>query len=137
MPTYEYECTKCDRVFDVFQPITAKVKRWIETDCKQCKNRAPVRRRIGTGAGLIFKGSGFYQTDYRSESYKAGQKAEQEAKKDKSDKSGNGDKGDKKKTDGKSSGRDKPSGRDKTTGGDKTTGQSTPGPASKSDKAAS
>ena len=67
MPTYEYECTKCGRVFEVFQSITERPKRWIKTDCKNCENRAPVTRRIGAGAGIIFKGSGFYQTDYRSE----------------------------------------------------------------------
>ena len=79
MPTYEYQCTKCGRVFEVFQSIKAKPKRTIATDCQQCDNRAPVRRLIGCGAGVIFKGSGFYETDYRSESYKAGEKAAKEA----------------------------------------------------------
>ena len=64
MPTYEYECKKCDRVFDVFQSITAAPLR----QCPQCKGK--VRRLIGRGSGIIFKGSGFYQTDYRSEHYK-------------------------------------------------------------------
>jgi putative FmdB family regulatory protein len=64
MPTYEYECRKCGRVFDRFQKISdPPLKR-----CPEC--RGVVKRRIGTGAGLLFKGSGFYITDYRSESYK-------------------------------------------------------------------
>ncbi|MFA7157767.1 MAG: FmdB family zinc ribbon protein [Kiritimatiellia bacterium] len=64
MPTYEYECKKCDRVFEVFQSITAAPLR----QCPKCKGK--VRRLIGRGSGIIFKGSGFYQTDYRSEHYK-------------------------------------------------------------------
>jgi len=63
MPTYEYECKKC-RIFDVFQSITAKPLQ----KCPQCGGK--VRRLIGRGAGIIFKGSGFYQTDYRSDHYK-------------------------------------------------------------------
>jgi putative FmdB family regulatory protein len=76
MPTYEYECTQCGKVFELFQSITEKAKRTIETSCAECKNKAPVVRRIGPGAGVIFKGSGFYQTDYRSESYKKAAQAE-------------------------------------------------------------
>ena len=64
MPTYEYECAGCRKVFDVFQTIKAKpLKR-----CPACQGK--VRRLIGKGAGIIFKGNGFYQTDYRSEHYK-------------------------------------------------------------------
>ena len=67
MPTYEYECEACSHTFEEFQSITAKAIR----KCPQCgKNK--LRRLIGAGGGLIFKGSGFYQTDYRSESYKKG-----------------------------------------------------------------
>ena len=80
MPTYEYQCTKCGKVFEVFHSITAKPKRWIDTDCEKCSNRAPVRRLIGTGAGIIFKGSGFYETDYRSDGYKSAAKAEKDAR---------------------------------------------------------
>lgn len=87
MPTYEYECTKCGKILEEFQSMSAKPKRFLATDCKECKNRAPVRRMIGAGAGVIFKGSGFYQTDYRSESYKKGEKAEKEAAKPKDSKS--------------------------------------------------
>ncbi len=67
MPTYEYECTKCDHVFERFQSMTDEpVKR-----CPEC--RCKVRRLFGTGAGIIFKGSGFYETDYRSKSYRDGE----------------------------------------------------------------
>jgi putative FmdB family regulatory protein len=58
MPTYDYECKKCG-VFEVFQPMTAKVL----SKCPTCKGS--VKRRIGSGAGIIFKGSGFYCTDYK------------------------------------------------------------------------
>lgn len=73
MPTYEYECKKCDRVFDVFQSITAAPLR----KCPQCGGK--VRRLIGRGAGFIFKGSGFYQTDYRSDHYRKQAAAEKKA----------------------------------------------------------
>ncbi len=63
MPTYEYECQRCRKVFEVFQSISAgPLKR-----CPDC--RGGVRRLIGRGAGVLFKGSGFYQTDYRSSHY--------------------------------------------------------------------
>ena len=68
MPTYEYECKTCGTTFDLFQPITADpIKRHM---CEKCKKVRPVRRLLGTGGALIFKGSGFYTTDYRGESYK-------------------------------------------------------------------
>jgi putative FmdB family regulatory protein len=63
VPTYEYECLKCGHHFERFQSMTEEpVKR-----CEECKGK--VRRLLGTGAGILFKGSGFYQTDYRSSSY--------------------------------------------------------------------
>jgi len=65
MPTYDYECDACGEKFEKFQSITAPSIR----KCPSCGKLA-VRRLIGTGAGVIFKGSGFYQTDYRSESYR-------------------------------------------------------------------
>ncbi len=79
MPTYEYRCSECGHEFEEFQSITAKPIR----KCPACgKNK--VNRLIGRGAGLIFKGSGFYQTDYRSEGYQKAAKAESEAVKPKS-----------------------------------------------------
>lgn len=71
MPTYEYECSNCGHKFEKFQSIkAAPIKK-----CPAC-GKNTVQRLIGTGAGLIFKGSGFYITDYRSESYKEKAKAE-------------------------------------------------------------
>ncbi len=76
MPTYEYKCAKCDTVFEHFQSIKApKLKKCIEDGCN-----GKVTRLMGTGAGIIFKGGGFYETDYRSESYKSGEKKATEAK---------------------------------------------------------
>ena len=65
MPTYDYECKACGHEFEKFQPITASAIR----KCPEC-SKLKVKRLIGAGAGIIFKGSGFYQTDYRSENYK-------------------------------------------------------------------
>ncbi len=62
MPTYDYECTKCGHTFEVLQKMTDKPK----TACPQCKGK--LRRLIGAGAGIIFKGSGFYETDYKRKS---------------------------------------------------------------------
>jgi putative FmdB family regulatory protein len=72
MPTYEYSCAKCDQTFEAFQSMLDKPFR----ECPKELCRLPrwghgkVKRLLGTGAGLIFKGSGFYSTDYRSSSYK-------------------------------------------------------------------
>ena len=71
MPTYEYECKACGKTFEVFQKMSDDPLK----TCICCKKK-PVRRKIGTGAGIIFKGSGFYCTDYRKDSYKSAQKAE-------------------------------------------------------------
>ena len=79
MPTYDYECPKCSHTFEEFQSITAEPL----TKCPQKGCRGRVKRLIGTGGGLLFKGTGFYITDYRSDSYKQGEKA---AKKDSSPK---------------------------------------------------
>jgi putative FmdB family regulatory protein len=71
MPTYEYECGACGLVFEHFQSMTeAPIRK-----CPKCR-KLKVKRLIGTGAGLIFKGSGFYITDYRSDSYKQGKKSD-------------------------------------------------------------
>jgi putative FmdB family regulatory protein len=68
MPTYEYKCKKCNNIFEKLQSIKAKS---IEK-CPKCSG--VVERIIGIGGGVLFKGSGFYQTDYRSKSYKEGKK---------------------------------------------------------------
>ena len=65
MPTYDYACEGCGHRFEVFHSIVAAPIR----KCPRCK-KLKVKRMIGTGAGIIFRGSGFYQTDYRSDSYK-------------------------------------------------------------------
>ena len=74
MPTYEYRCDECDHEWEEFQSITAKPTKKCP-DCK--KNKA--KRIISAGGGILFKGSGFYQTDYRSESYKKGASADKKA----------------------------------------------------------
>lgn len=71
MPTYDYRCNACDHEFELFQSMSEGVKR----TCPECGKRK-LERLIGTGAALLFKGSGFYETDYRSESYKKDQKAD-------------------------------------------------------------
>src|ERR1700746_2150366 len=71
MPTYDYVCDACDHEFELFQSITEPVKR----KCPEC-GKPKLRRLIGTGAAIMFKGSGFYKTDYRSESYKKQAKAD-------------------------------------------------------------
>jgi putative FmdB family regulatory protein len=78
MPTYEYECTRCGHKFDMLQSITARPKKRPDEPCEGCGERAPIRRLIGTGGAVLFKGSGFYETDYRSESYKKAAKAEKD-----------------------------------------------------------
>ena len=76
MPTYEYECEKCGGAFERFQPITAKPLK----KCPVCGGR--VKRKIGAGAGVIFKGSGFYETDYkRSKSVSANSPEKKETSK--------------------------------------------------------
>jgi putative FmdB family regulatory protein len=65
MPTYDYECDACGHRFELYQSISADPER----KCPACK-KLKLRRLIGTGAAVVFKGSGFYQTDYRSDSYK-------------------------------------------------------------------
>ena len=83
MPTYEYKCHKCDNVFEIFQSM--KARKLSKCPDKECGGK--VERLLGTGAGLIFKGSGFYETDYRSESYKKGAKEAESASKPASDSS--------------------------------------------------
>lgn len=72
MPTYEYICAKCEDQFELFQPITEEPLTICPKDSCRRKTwgKGKVKRAIGAGAGLIFKGSGFYITDYRSDQYK-------------------------------------------------------------------
>lgn len=70
MPTYEYKCTKCGYCFEEFQKMSAAPTK----ACPKCRGR--VKRLIGAGAGFLFKGSGFYATDYRSKDYKKHEKEE-------------------------------------------------------------
>ncbi len=86
MPTYEYTCEKCGKNFDAFQSMRDEPYRICPKElCRQTRwGKGKVRRLLGTGAGLIFKGSGFYITDYRSESYKEAAKKEAPSAKEKS-----------------------------------------------------
>ncbi len=86
MPTYEYVCDACEHTFDEMQGYNDPVL----TKCPQC-GKKKLRRLFGTGAAVLFKGSGFYETDYRSESYKSGAKKEQEATKSESTPAATGD----------------------------------------------
>lgn len=90
MPTYDYKCLECDIQFEKFQGITAPPLE----ECPECNGK--VKRLIGAGAGLIFKGSGFYTTDYRSDGYKKSAEKDKKASSDKSDKSDISDKKEKK-----------------------------------------
>ena len=96
MPTYDYVCDACQYTFELFQGIHDSVKR----KCPKC-SKPKLRRLIGTGGGILFKGSGFYITDYRSDSYKKAAEADK-----------------------KSSEPKEKSGGDKTSGGDKSGGKS-------------
>lgn len=81
MPTYDYVCNACGHEFELFQQMSDAVKR----KCPKCSENK-LQRLIGTGAGVLFKGSGFYETDYRSDSYKKGADAETKSKSEMSDK---------------------------------------------------
>ncbi|MEN6459710.1 MAG: zinc ribbon domain-containing protein [Thermoguttaceae bacterium] len=75
MPTYDYICEACQHEFELFQSISEAVKR----KCPEC-GRQKLRRLIGPGAAIVFKGSGFYKTDYRSDSYKKAAAADRSTK---------------------------------------------------------
>jgi putative FmdB family regulatory protein len=79
MPTYEYKCLECGHQFELFQKITEEPV----NECPQCKGH--VKRLIGMGAGPIFKGSGFYQTDYKSKSSKSETKVDSKKESKKSE----------------------------------------------------
>ena len=76
MPTYDYRCDACGHEFELFQQMSAPVKK----KCPEC-SKLKLKRLIGTGSGVMFKGSGFYETDYRSDSYKKAAKADRESSK--------------------------------------------------------
>lgn len=81
MPTYDYECEKCKKSFEVYQSMKDDALKTCpkEQCCMKTWGKGKVRRLLGSGAGLIFKGSGFYITDYRSEGYKAAAKSDSSA----------------------------------------------------------
>ncbi|MBF0215810.1 MAG: zinc ribbon domain-containing protein [Candidatus Omnitrophica bacterium] len=85
MPTYEYKCDKCDKIFEVFQGIKDEPIK----NCPKCKSK--VKKLISTGAGLIFKGKGFYQTDYKSAAPPDGEKGKPSLPCGKSEKCGSCD----------------------------------------------
>lgn len=76
MPTYNYECEACDHAFEEFQSMSAAVLR----KCPSCA-KPKLKRLIGRGAGIIFKGGGFYETDYRSDAYRKDQKSAEDKSK--------------------------------------------------------
>ncbi|MBL9179086.1 MAG: zinc ribbon domain-containing protein [Verrucomicrobiaceae bacterium] len=86
MPTYDYECQTCGHQFEARQSM----KDPHLTECPQESCAGPVKRKIGVGAGFIFKGNGFYITDYRSDSYKAAAKKDSESASASSASSGGG-----------------------------------------------
>jgi putative FmdB family regulatory protein len=101
MPTYDYVCDGCGHAFELFQSMKDPVK----TACPECKKRK-LRRLIGTGGAIMFKGSGFYITDYRSDSYKKAAAADSSSGKSEGSK-----------TDGGKSGGDKPAAKKAESGG--------------------
>jgi putative FmdB family regulatory protein len=78
MPNYDYSCEKCHKTFEFFQSMKDEPLKTCPQSacCKKPWGKGKVKRQIGTGAGLIFKGSGFYITDYRSDNYKSGAKSD-------------------------------------------------------------
>ena len=116
MPTYDYECDACGHEMEIFQGINEPVKK----KCPECgKNK--LRRLFGSGAAIVFKGSGFYKTDYRSEGYKKAAKADAPKGESKSSESG----GDKKS--GKSDGSAKSSSDSGSTGSSSSSSKSSGG----------
>ncbi len=81
MPTYDYECSACEHTFELFQGINDPVQR----KCPEC-GKLKLKRLFGIGAAVVFKGSGFYETDYRSESYKKAAEKDSNASEGKSEK---------------------------------------------------
>ena len=82
MPTYEYSCEKCKKDFEIFQSMKDDAFKTCPKEACRMKTwgKGKVKRQLGSGAGLIFKGSGFYITDYRSENYKSAAKSDSASK---------------------------------------------------------
>ncbi len=78
MPTYDYQCNHCGHEFELFQSMSDKVRR----KCPEC-GEPRLKRLIGTGGAVLFRGSGFYETDYRSDSYRKGAEADKKKTEDK------------------------------------------------------
>lgn len=89
MPTYDYVCDGCGHAYELFQSMTDSVKK----TCPKC-GKKKLRRLIGAGGAIVFKGSGFYKTDYRSESYKKGAAADSGGKSEGGSKKSDGGKSD-------------------------------------------
>jgi putative FmdB family regulatory protein len=131
MPTYEYRCEKCSQTFEVFQSM--KDEAFVVCPEKLCREEVwghgKVKRLIGTGAGLIFKGSGFYTTDYRSANYQESAKKESGSPKSDDAKPG----GEKAKESGSTKGEgSKGEGTKSGSGSDKAAGSSGPTPSTSS-----
>ncbi len=90
MPTYDYVCDACDHEFELFQSFSEPVK----TKCPEC-GKKKLRRLFGTGAAVVFKGSGFYTTDYRSDSYKKAAESDKKSSESKSESKSDTSKADK------------------------------------------
>ena len=98
MPTYAYECEACGHGFELFQNMSARAKR----KCPEC-GKLKLKRLIGTGSAVIFKGGGFYETDYRSDAYKKSAEKDKKSAEGKKDDAKGGDAKPKAKSDGGSS----------------------------------
>ena len=140
MPTYEYECKKCGHQFETVQSIKDdRLKKCPKSECPDGSGKGKVERLIGAGGGLLFKGSGFYITDYRSDNYKKSAKADKPGGGDKSsaDKPGGGDKSSNDKSSNDKSSNDKSSGSTssdaKTSDGKSSDGKSSTGKSSSAD----
>ena len=85
MPTYDYKCSECNHTFEYFQPMSAEPLK----ECPKCTGR--LKRIIGTGSGPIFKGSGFYQTDYKGKSQQSKKSSETDSKQSTTEKKASND----------------------------------------------
>jgi putative FmdB family regulatory protein len=118
MPTYDYVCDACEHEFELFQSMKDPILK----KCPKC-GKLKLRRLFGTGAAIVFKGSGFYQTDYRSESYKKKAAAEKSSESKSSDSKGSETKSSESKSSGESKSGDSKKG-DSKSGGKRSKGDS-------------